>query len=46
MGCNCAGGKSFVWTDGTKSITYKTEVEARAQVIRAGGTYEAVSVAA
>lgn len=43
MACGCNSGKQFVWTDGAQKITYKTEVEARAQVIRKGGGYTAVA---
>ncbi len=43
MACNCNAGKKFLWTDGSRKITYKTEVEARAQVIRAGGSYTPVA---
>lgn len=44
MGCGCGGKKkpqSFVWTssDGSQTKQYNTEVEAKAQQIRKGGTY-------
>ena len=45
MGCTCrkAGtAKEYVWTsaDGSEKATYRTEVEARAAVIRKGGSYQ------
>lgn len=43
MACGCNNGKQFQWTDGAQTITYKTEVEARAQVIRKGGSYTVVA---
>lgn len=43
MACGCNAGKRFEWTDGSQKIIYKTEVEARAQVIRKGGTYSALA---
>lgn len=43
MACGCNSGKKFVWSNGGPKITYKTEVEARAQVIRQGGSYTAVA---
>lgn len=44
MGCGCNKGKAgqtFQWTssDGASKKTLRTEVEARALVIRQGGTY-------
>lgn len=43
IACGCNSGKQFVWTDGSQTITYKNEVEARAQVIRKGGSYQVVA---
>lgn len=44
MGCACKGRKStqYVWKsdDGTDSVVYPTEIQAKAKVIRAGGSYE------
>lgn len=45
MGCNCrkAGtSKTFVWKapDG-REIVYRTEIEAKAAVVRNGGSYTA-----
>lgn len=42
MACGCRGvaaGKTFVWTNGHQTVEYRTEVEAKAQVIRQGGSY-------
>lgn len=43
MGCNCrkVNGSGFIWTsaDGKQKIEVRTEVEAKAKVIRLGGTY-------
>lgn len=41
MACACKGRKkaTYVWTDGTDTVTYYTEVEAKAKVIRKGGSY-------
>lgn len=41
MACNCRKRKTvkYVWTDGTSTVTYDTEIQARAKVIRAGGSY-------
>lgn len=44
MACACRGRKTqkYVWTseDGTSTVTYNTEIEAKAKVIRKGGTYK------
>lgn len=44
MACGCAKikGAGFVWTsaDGSETLERKTEIEAKALVIRRGGTYE------
>lgn len=41
MACACKGRKKaiFVWTDGKKTVTYGSEIEAKAKVIRKGGSY-------
>lgn len=43
MGCACKGRTTakFVWTapDGTGKIVYPSEIQAKAKVIRSGGTY-------
>lgn len=42
MACSCKGRKKtkYVWTDGKRStVTYNTEIEAKAKVLRRGGTY-------
>jgi hypothetical protein len=43
MACSCKGKKStkYVWTDGTNTVIYNTEIEAKAKVLRKGGTYSA-----
>jgi hypothetical protein len=47
MACSCRGRKDvkWVWTapDGSQ-VTYKTEIEAKAKVLRKGGSYERVTV--
>lgn len=48
MGCNCGGSKNptykFRYTAPNGSVTvYKTEIEAQAQVVRAGGSYARVT---
>lgn len=40
-GCKRRSTTQYVWTDGTTSVTYNTEIEAKAKVIRSGGTYTA-----
>lgn len=46
MGCNCGGrkaAKTYVYTAPSgQQTTYRTEIEARAAVMRNGGTYQAV----
>jgi hypothetical protein len=45
MPCACRGRKSaykYVWTDGTDTVTYNTEIEAKAKVLRKGGSYTKV----
>jgi hypothetical protein len=48
MACACKGrSKSkFLWTsgDGATKVTYDTEIEAKAKVLRKGGSYEPVGV--
>lgn len=43
MACGCAKKKSvqYVWTsaDGTETTIYPSEIQAKAKVLRAGGTY-------
>lgn len=43
MACNCRKNKNtvYVWTsdDKTETVKYTTEIQARAKVIRAGGSY-------
>lgn len=48
MGCACKGRKSatYVWTSApdavtgaTETMTYPTEIQAKAKVIRQGGSY-------
>lgn len=38
-GCTKKTAKSYVWTDGTTTVIYPTEIQAKAKVLRAGGTY-------
>lgn len=44
MACSCTKRKTakFVWTDGTDTVVYNTEIEAKAKVLRKGGTYTRV----
>lgn len=48
MGCACnkRNRAKFVWTsaDGQTSTTYNTEIEAKAKMIRKGGTYKRVAI--
>lgn len=48
MACACNKRKKsqYVWTstDGSQTMTYSTEIEAKAKVIRKGGTYKTVSL--
>jgi len=43
MACSCRGrSKSkYVWTsdDGSDKVTYDSEIQAKAKVLRAGGSY-------
>ena len=47
MGCNCGGGNKatmqYVWTNGSSSQTYNSEVEAQARKNRDGGSYKPVA---
>lgn len=43
MACSCRGRRTntkFVWTNGVDQIIYNTEIEAKARVLRKGGTYK------
>jgi hypothetical protein len=44
MACACKGRKKsqYVWTsaDGQTKVTYNTEIEAKAKVLRKGGSYK------
>ena len=45
MACACSKSRlrqKFLWTsaDGSSSVVYNSEVEAKAKVIRKGGSYE------
>ena len=51
MACACSKRRqkfNYVWTsaDGTESVTYDTEIQAKAKVTRKGGTYTATPKAA
>lgn len=41
MGCGCkkVATSQYVWTNGTDEIVYTTEIQAKAKVMRSGGTY-------
>lgn len=45
MGCAPCANKvrranmKYVWTDGTNTVIYDTEMAAKAKVLRKGGTY-------
>lgn len=43
MACNCKkkSNEEYVWTsaDGTKTLVYPTEIQAKARALRRGGTY-------
>lgn len=41
MACACKGrrSKQYIWTDGTDTVIYSTEIEAKAKVMRKGGSY-------
>lgn len=47
MACSCKNRKkaTYVWTsaDGTQTMTYNTEIEAKAKVLRVGGSYVTVT---
>lgn len=42
MACSCRGRRKvkYVWTDGTNTIIYDTEIQAKAKVLRKGGSYK------
>lgn len=44
MACACQkrSGLKYRWTDGTNVVVYDTEIQAKAKVLRKGGTYEPV----
>lgn len=44
MACSCQKRSqyNFVWTDGTNEVVYPTEMQAKAKVIRKGGSYTKV----
>ena len=44
MACSCTKRKAvqYKWTDGTNTVIYASEIEAKAKVLRKGGTYEPV----
>lgn len=44
MACSCKKRRTtqYRWTDGENVIIYNTEIEAKAKVIRKGGTYEPI----
>lgn len=42
MACACQNRKKatkYEWTDGTNVVVYDTEIQAKAKVIRKGGSY-------
>lgn len=46
MACDCKRKNvSYVWTssDGTETMTYETEIQAKAKVLRKGGSYTTVT---
>lgn len=47
MACSCKNRKkaTYVWTsaDGSTTVTYTTEIEAKAKVLRKGGSYVTVT---
>ena len=47
MACACSKrrGSQYEWTsdDGTKTVIYSTEIQAKAAVIRRGGSYKTLS---
>jgi len=44
MACSCKKRIStkYRWTDGTNVVIYDTEIQAKAKVLRKGGTYTPV----
>jgi acetyl-CoA carboxylase beta subunit len=47
MACACKNRSTskYVWTsaDGSETMTYNTEIEAKAKVLRKGGSYKPVT---
>jgi acetyl-CoA carboxylase beta subunit len=47
MACSCTQRKKkqYLWTsaDGSETMTYNTEIEAKAKVLTKGGTYTSVA---
>lgn len=41
MACSCRKTRNmkFVWTDGENTVTYDSEIQAKAKVQRKGGSY-------
>ena len=41
MACGCRNRVTlkYVWTDGTDTVVYSTEIQAKAKVMRYGGSY-------
>lgn len=42
MACSCKGKSKtkYVWTDGVTEVVYDTEIQAKAKVLRKGGSYK------
>lgn len=40
-GCKAKSTMQYVWTDGTNTVIYDSEIAAKAKVMRKGGTYTA-----
>lgn len=38
-GCTKRVKAQYIWTNGTESVTYDSEIAAKAKVIRSGGSY-------
>lgn len=41
-GCQKRSNTKYRWTDGTNVVIYDTEIQAKAKVLRKGGTYAPV----
>lgn len=39
-GCKKVTATKYVWTDGSNTVVYNTEIEAKAKVLRKGGSYK------